>query len=86
MPESKSRKKPTSRRSAAPGSAAKAKDMPSPLWYKIIMFSLMVIGLLWIIAYYAFEGRFPVPTLGSWNIMVGFGIAMVGFLMTTRWH
>ncbi len=86
MPESKSRKKPAAREAARQESAGTDQTLPSPLWYKAVMFGLMIIGLLWIISYYMFSGQFPVPQLGSWNIMVGFGIAMVGFLMTTRWH
>ncbi len=26
-----------------------------------------------------------VLALGSWNIVVGFGIMFIGFIMTTRW-
>lgn len=86
MPESKSRKKPVSRQAARQESAGSDQSLPSPLWYKVVMFGLMIIGLLWIIVYYMSSQQFPVPQLGSWNIMLGFGIAMVGFLMTTRWH
>ncbi|MES1169807.1 MAG: cell division protein CrgA [Leifsonia sp.] len=24
--------------------------------------------------------------MGSWNILIGFGIMFIGFLMTTRWR
>jgi hypothetical protein len=50
------------------------------------MFGLMIIGLLWIITFYISEGRFPVQAWASWNIVAGFGIAIIGFLMTTRWR
>jgi len=50
------------------------------------MFGLMIVGLLWIITFYISEGRFPVQAWQSWNIVAGFGIAIVGFLMTTRWR
>ena len=46
----------------------------------------MIIGLLWIITYYISEGTQPVRDWGSWNIDAGFGIAIMGFLMTTRWR
>jgi hypothetical protein len=46
----------------------------------------MIIGLLWIIVFYISQGQFPVPDWESWNIVAGFGIAIVGFLMTTRWR
>ena len=50
------------------------------------MFGLMIIGLLWIITFYITRGVFPVEAWGSWNIVAGFGIAIIGFLMTTRWR
>jgi Cell division protein CrgA len=45
----------------------------------------MLIGLVWIVVYYI-SGSFPIVGLGSWNILIGFGIAFVGFLMTLRWR
>lgn len=83
MPESKSRKKPAA---SAPVSKAASAPKPNPVWYKPVMFGLMIIGLLWIIVFYISESRFPIPALGAGNILVGFGVAIVGFLMTTRWR
>lgn len=82
MPESKPRKKTAS--TAAQGSSQAYK--PNPVWFKPVMFGLMIIGLFWIITFYISEGRFPVQAWESWNIVAGFGIAIVGFLMTTRWR
>ncbi|WP_427134990.1 cell division protein CrgA [Pseudarthrobacter sp. S9] len=83
MPESKPRKR------TAPAttqtSAAQAYK-PNPVWFKPVMFGLMIIGLLWIITFYISEGTLPVQAWASWNIVAGFGIAIVGFLMTTRWR
>lgn len=59
---------------------------PLPLWYKVIMFGLMVIGLLWIIVYYISQGALPVAAAGGWNIVIGFGFVLAGFLMTMRWR
>jgi hypothetical protein len=59
---------------------------PNPVWFKPVMFGLMIIGLLWIITFYISEGQLPVQAWESWNILAGFGIAIVGFLMTTRWR
>ncbi|WP_028279979.1 cell division protein CrgA [Arthrobacter sp. H5] len=81
MPESKSRKKPSESRTPA-----SAEPKPNPVWYKPVMFGLMLLGLAWIITYYVSEAQFPIPSLDSWNIAIGFGIAIVGFLMTTRWR
>lgn len=49
------------------------------------MFGFMLIGLVWIVVYYV-TGEFPIRGLNSWNILIGFGIAFVGFLMTLRWR
>lgn len=59
---------------------------PTPLWYRVIMFSLMIIGILWIMVFYITSSAYPVPGIGSWNIVIGIGLMMVGLLMTTRWH
>jgi hypothetical protein len=61
-------------------------DHPNPVWFRPVMFGFMLLGLAWIIVFYVSQGKFPVPQLGSWNILVGFGIAFIGFLMTTRWR
>ncbi|MEO6309324.1 MAG: cell division protein CrgA [Leifsonia sp.] len=59
---------------------------PNPVWFKPVMFGFMLLGLVWIIVFYVSQGQLPVPALASWNILVGFGIAFIGFLMTTRWR
>jgi hypothetical protein len=61
-------------------------DAPNPVWFKPIMFGLMLVGLAWIIVFYVSQNSLPVPQLGQWNILVGFGILFIGFLMTTRWR
>ena len=48
MPESKPRKKTSS--SAQPASTTQAYK-PNPVWFKPVMFGLMIIGLLWIITF-----------------------------------
>ena len=83
MPESKPRKKTAS--APQENSAAQAYK-PNAVWFKPVMFGLMIIGLLWIITFYISEGLLPVAAWGSGNILAGFGIAIVGFLMTTRWR
>ncbi|MBX3067044.1 MAG: cell division protein CrgA [Microbacteriaceae bacterium] len=61
-------------------------DAPNAIWFKPIMFGLMLLGLAWIIVFYVSQGALPVASLKDWNILVGFGILFVGFLMTTRWR
>ncbi|MCI9870098.1 cell division protein CrgA [Arthrobacter humicola] len=83
MPESKPRKRTAP---VAPQTSAAEAYKPNPVWFKPVMFGLMIIGLLWIITFYITEGAFPVQAWGSLNIVAGFGIAIIGFLMTTRWR
>jgi hypothetical protein len=82
MARSTTRTKPEPSQSVRSGA-----DAPNPVWFKPIMFGLMLIGLAWIIVFYVSgEVKLPVPALDNWNILVGFGILFVGFLMTTRWR
>jgi cobalamin biosynthesis Mg chelatase CobN len=65
---------------------AREEQAPTPTWYKAIMLGLLVAGLLWLIVYYLFQGAYPVPGIGTWNIGVGLGLMMVGLIMTTKWR
>ena len=56
------------------------------MWFKPVMFGFMLVGLAWIVVFYVSQSTLPVQSLGSWNILIGFGIMFVGFLMTTRWR
>lgn len=59
---------------------------PNPVWFKPIMLGLMILGLLWVIVFYLSGQALPIPGIQGWNLVIGFGIAFVGFLMTTRWR
>ncbi len=59
---------------------------PNPVWFLPIMIGLMLVGLVWVLVFYLSNSQFPVPGIGAWNLVIGFGIAFVGFLMTTRWR
>ena len=65
-------------------------DQPNAAWFKPVMFGFMLLGLVWIITYYVTSAQYPLGAgtpinLENWNILIGFGIAMVGFMMSTRW-
>jgi hypothetical protein len=36
--------------------------------------------------FYLSNQQWPIPSLANWNILIGFGIMFIGFLMTTRWR
>ena len=59
---------------------------PNPVWFKPLMFGFILVGLAWLLVYYISDSQWPVPALGNWNIGVGIGVMLVGFLMTTRWR
>lgn len=59
---------------------------PNPVWFKPIMLGLMVLGLIWVLVFYLSGMAYPIPGIDAWNLVIGFGIAFVGFLMTTRWR
>jgi hypothetical protein len=73
-------------RPARDESVRSGEDAPNPVWFKPVMFGFMLVGLAWIIVFYVSQGTLPIPDLQSWNILIGFGIAFIGFLMTTRWR
>lgn len=81
MASTKKRKKAT-----GPTPPTEAHEAPNPVWFKPVMFGFMLVGLVWIIVFYISQGTLPIPALEAWNILVGFGIAFIGFLMTTRWR
>lgn len=90
MPESKPRKK--AAKAAKPKlSASEKAALPNPAWFKPVMGGFFLIGLLWILVYYVTGAQWPlgaaVPSvdIGAWNILVGMGLVMVGFIMATRW-
>lgn len=66
-------------------------DGANPTWWVPVMLGLMVVGLIWIVVFYLTQGKAPLP-IGKegdgaryWNLAIGFGLIMVGFVMTTRW-
>ncbi|GAA3752686.1 hypothetical protein GCM10022240_02160 [Microbacterium kribbense] len=59
---------------------------PNAVWFKPMMVGLMLLGLAWVLVFYLSGSQFPVPGIGAWNLVIGFGIAFAGFLMTTRWR
>ncbi len=66
--------------------AAPEGKAPNPVWFKPLMFGFMLLGLAWIIVFYISGGQWPIAAIANWNILVGFGILIIGFLMTTRWR
>lgn len=54
-------------------------------WFVPVMLGLMIFGLVWTVVYYLSAGALPVASLGNWNLAIGFGFILAGFVMTTQW-
>lgn len=82
MPESKGRSKaaytPPPRSSKAPTA--------NPAWFQPLMVGLLLVGLVWVVTFYIAQGAYPIPNIGYWNLGIGFGLLLSGFVMTTRWR
>lgn len=61
-------------------------DEGLPTWYRVTMMGLLVLGLLWMVVWYITDGLLPISAAGNWNIFIGFGISMLGFIMMMRWQ
>lgn len=82
MPESKGRSKPA----FTPPPRTQKLKVGNPRWFVPLMVALMVVGLLWVVVFYVTSQKYPVPQLGRWNLLAGFGLMLAGFGMTTRWR
>ena len=62
-------------------------DIPmSPSWWAPAFITLLIVGLVWVMVYYISSARFPIPGISWWNLVIGFGSMLIGFLMTLRWR
>lgn len=92
MPKAKVTKDPI--RPAVSSTAASTSRTPvkvntgsTPVWYKVIMFGLMIFGLAWLILYYLAGDQISWLTqLGPWNYAIGFAGMILGLLMTMGWR
>jgi hypothetical protein len=70
-------------------SPRKGADAPNAVWFKPLMIGFMLLGLAWVLVFYISSSAtvtLPIPGIGAWNLAVGFGIALIGFIMATRWR
>lgn len=89
MPKSKVRSKTEYTQAAANNrTPVKVNSTPTPRWYLVLMFAFLLVGLLWLVAYYLIGGRWEwMENLGNWqNFAIGFGLMIIGLLMTMRWR
>lgn len=83
MPKSKGRAKPSH---TPPPQRHSKTTMANPPWFVPVMLGLMLVGLLWVVTFYVTAAAYPIPNINYWNLVIGFGLMITGFLMTTRWR
>lgn len=89
VPESRKRKKKNKQEVHSDTELQKSwvDDIPlSPSWWAPVFITLMVLGLFVMLTYYMSGAQYPIPGVGNWNMALGLGLMMAGFLMTLRWR
>ena len=85
MPKSKLRKKD---KKTVPAQLLHPVALPSesPRWLAPVMVAAFLTGLIWIVIFYVTSTNYPIPGIGVWNMVVGFGFIGVGFTLATKWR
>ena len=58
----------------------------SPKWLAPVMVAAFLIGLFWIVVFYVTQTGYPIPKIGSWNMVIGFSFIGFGFTLATKWR
>ena len=45
------------------------------------MVACFLIGIIWLVTYYASNGDAPIPAIHAWNLLIGFGFGIAGFIL-----
>lgn len=85
MPKSKGRIRKKPRTDKRPVDVA-APPQVNPPWFVPVMCALMIFGVLYVTVFYVTSGNWPIGSIGYWNLVVGLGAIMAGFMMATRWR
>lgn len=87
MPESRGREGAKQRAQRASQLTPQTQKLPSnPSWFVPVMTGLMILGVLWVSTFYITSGDWPIAAIGYWNLAIGMGLIMTGFVMATRWR
>jgi hypothetical protein len=88
VPESRRRKpKKQTYRGTAPQPVKLSRSATTnPVWLVPVMLGLFVLSAIWLLTYYFSNGGvLGMEHLGGWNILIGFGLAVIGLGLATRW-
>jgi len=89
MPKSRVRDKVRQKKKIAPvigHLTAKDEKLESPNWLAPVMVGNFILGLIWIVIFYISGTNYPIPGIGAWNMLFGFGFVGIGFSLATRWY
>jgi hypothetical protein len=89
MPKSRVRDKVKKKQKVTPliqQLAAEEVQLESPRWLAPVMVANFIFGLIWIAIFYISGTNYPIPGIGAWNMLIGFGFVGIGFSLATRWY
>lgn len=56
-------------------------------WVPVVGSALLILGVLYLVVFYVAGVDIPgMRELGNWNLAVGMGLIIAGFLVFTRWE
>jgi hypothetical protein len=88
VPESRRRKpkKKQNYRGPAPQPVKLSRSTTNPAWLVPTMVGLFAVAAVWLLTYYFSNGGvLGMQHFGGWNILIGFGLAVIGLGLATRW-
>jgi Cell division protein CrgA len=88
VPESRRRKpkKKQTYRGPAAQPVKLSRSTTNPVWLVPTMLVLFGLAAVWLLTYYFSNcGVLGMQHLGGWNILIGFGLAVIGLGLATRW-
>jgi hypothetical protein len=88
MPKSRIRKKVREQRQHVAEVIEQTPALPSesPKWLAPTMVACFLLGLIWVVIFYISSTSYPIPSIGAWNMGIGFGFIAAGFTLATRWR
>lgn len=82
MPKSRVRTK----AAFTPPPTRSAKKRVSPPWVAPLMLGLFLLGIIWLVLFYVTGGSLPIKSITNWNLLIGFGFIIAGFVTSTQWR
>jgi len=84
VPESRPRKK---AEYTPPSGSKSARRVGGGRWVAPAMVTCWILGLIWIVVFYLAGEDIPfMRDLDSWNLLIGMGLVVLGFIFSTRWE